>query len=139
MELAVIDELFAIDHPDEAAFLACDTDRRFDPAQVYQGFDGADHDCCEPRRPVIQQEHCENMKDAIYALLDEFPHGTRCRLCTANDREGMIEEVAAKLWEHRRHGTLDDRPWQEAGPMWQSVFREFAGTAVNVIRAGRHS
>ena len=51
----------------------------------------------------------------------------------------MIEEVAAELWEHRRHGTLDDRPWDEAGAMWQSVFREFAGTAVSVIRAGRRS
>ena len=71
--------------------------------------------------------------------MEDFGHDPRCRLCTANDVEGMIEDVAAELWEHRRHGTLDDRPWDDAGAMWQSVFREFAGTAVNAIRTGRRS
>ena len=64
---------------------------------------------------------------------------TRCRLCTANDIDGIIEDVAAELWESRRHGTLDDRPWPDAGAMWQTVFRDFAATAVNVIGARRHS
>jgi hypothetical protein len=32
----------------------------------------------------------------------------RCRLCTANDREALVEHVAAALWESRRQGTLDD-------------------------------
>ena len=61
----------------------------------------------------------------------------RCRLCTANDLEALTEELAAELWESRRHGTLDDWPWADAGPMWQRVFRDFAGTAVEVLGA-RH-
>lgn len=31
------------------------------------------------------------------------------------------------------HGTLDDWPWADAGPMWQRVFRDFAGTAVEAL------
>lgn len=57
-----------------------------------------------------------------------------CQLCTANDREGVIETLAAELWESRRHGTLDDRAWAEAGDHWQRVFRQFAETAVDVLR-----
>lgn len=57
----------------------------------------------------------------------------RCRLCTANDHDGLIEHVAAAMWERRRHGTLDDRPWPEAGPYWQSMFRDLAGEAVNAM------
>jgi hypothetical protein len=57
----------------------------------------------------------------------------RCRLCTANDLDGLIEDLAAELWESRRHGTLDDHPWAEAGPMWQRIFRDFAHTAIDVL------
>ncbi|MES2339617.1 MAG: hypothetical protein V4537_16115 [Pseudomonadota bacterium] len=56
--------------------------------------------------------------------------GGRCRLCSANDLDGVIEKLAADLWESRRHGTLDDWPWVDAGPQWQQTFREFAATAV---------
>ncbi|HVJ03822.1 MAG TPA: hypothetical protein VM662_16715 [Sphingomonas sp.] len=42
----------------------------------------------------------------------------------------MIEQLAADLWESRRHGTLDDRAWKDAGPYWQRAFRELAETAV---------
>ena len=58
---------------------------------------------------------------------------TRCLLCTSNDRETLIEQLAADLWESRRHGTLDDRPWLDAGDHWHRVFREFAATAVESL------
>lgn len=58
---------------------------------------------------------------------------TRCRLCTANDADAVIEQLAADLWESRRNGHLDDRPWVEAGDYWQRVFREFAGAAVTSL------
>ena len=61
----------------------------------------------------------------------------RCRLCAANDVDALIEELAAELWEGRRHGTLDDFPWERAGPMWQRTFRDFAQTAIDVLDA-RH-
>ena len=58
----------------------------------------------------------------------------RCRLCTVNDRDALIEHVAAELWESRRHGTLDDWPWAEAGSHWQRIYRELAVTAVEAMR-----
>ena len=57
----------------------------------------------------------------------------RCRLCTANDREALRDHVAAVMWESRRHGTLDDRPWAEAGPYWQAKFRELADAAIAAL------
>jgi hypothetical protein len=62
----------------------------------------------------------------------------RCRLCTANDLDALVDELAGELWESRRSGTLDDWPWEEAGPMWQSTFRGFAATAIDVL-AARHA
>jgi hypothetical protein len=62
----------------------------------------------------------------------------RCRICTANDRDALIEHVAEQLWESRRHGTLDDWPWAEAGGYWQGIMRELATTAVEALSpAGR--
>ena len=55
----------------------------------------------------------------------------RCRLCTANDREALVEQVAEQLRERRRHGTLDDWPW--AGGYWQPLYRELAATAVKSL------
>jgi hypothetical protein len=62
---------------------------------------------------------------------------SRCRLCTANDIDALVDELAGELWESRRHGTLDDWPWQDASPMWKTTFRDFARTAVEVLGA-RH-
>ena len=57
-----------------------------------------------------------------------------CRLCGANDLDAVIEKLAEDLWESRRHGTLDDLPWVEAGPYWQETFRDFATTAVHALK-----
>ena len=58
----------------------------------------------------------------------------RCRVCTSNDEAALVEHVAAALWESRRHGTLDDRPWPEAFPYWQRVYRELAETAIESLQ-----
>ena len=55
----------------------------------------------------------------------------RCRLCTANDEAGLVEEVAEELWRSR-----DGTPWDRAGPMWQRTFREIATTAIHALRHG---
>ena len=39
----------------------------------------------------------------------------RCRLCTTNDEDTLVEHVVEQLLESRGHGTLDDWPWTEAG------------------------
>lgn len=56
-----------------------------------------------------------------------------CRLCSCQDQDELIEHVAASLWENRRNGHLDDRPWADAGPYWQGVFRDMADTAVALL------
>ncbi len=54
----------------------------------------------------------------------------RCRVCSANDRAALIEYLAEQLWESRRHGTLDDWPWPEAGGYWQRIYRQEAETFI---------
>jgi hypothetical protein len=44
-----------------------------------------------------------------------------CRLCTANDHEALIEQLAREMWDRHRGG-MDDWPWQDCGAYWQAVF-----------------
>lgn len=60
-------------------------------------------------------------------------NGQRCRLCTANDRQTLIDSVAEDLWESRRHG-FDGRPFADCGPYWQRIFREYAETAIDSLQ-----
>jgi uncharacterized iron-regulated membrane protein len=41
--------------------------------------------------------------------------------------------MAVVMWESRRHGSLDDRPWDQAGPYWQAKFRELADSAIAAL------
>lgn len=59
--------------------------------------------------------------------------GQRCRLCTTNDIQGLVEQLAEDLWESRRHGTPDDWTWSETSEHWQRIFRELAETAVHSL------
>ena len=59
--------------------------------------------------------------------------GHRCRLCTANDREALVEELAQQLWDGQRGGTLDDWPWSETSEYWRTIFRQFARTAIETM------
>lgn len=63
-----------------------------------------------------------------------MPDSHRCRLCTANDHEALVHELATRLWESRRHGSPDDVPFERAGSYWQRVFLELAETAVAALR-----
>jgi hypothetical protein len=57
----------------------------------------------------------------------------RCRLCTANDRDALIDQVAERMWERQRHGSPSDWPWAEAGPYWRPIYIELAATAVELL------
>ncbi|WP_294257248.1 hypothetical protein [uncultured Sphingomonas sp.] len=65
----------------------------------------------------------------------DHPTGSssRCRICTANDRVALIDDLARALWDSRRGGTLDDVPLDQAGPHWQRVFHEFATSAIEIL------
>jgi len=57
----------------------------------------------------------------------------RCRLCSANDRDAMIEDLAAELWMRHR-GRTDGASWEEAGGYWQIAFRGIASDAIDLLR-----
>lgn len=59
----------------------------------------------------------------------ERPPAGRCRLCTANDRDALIEQLAAELWQ-----TRDGQPWVEVSDQWQHVFRQFPTAAIATLR-----
>jgi hypothetical protein len=54
---------------------------------------------------------------------------SRCRLCTSNDEDAVIEHVAAYMGESRMERVEDRTPWAEAGATWQTAFREMAVAA----------
>lgn len=62
-------------------------------------------------------------------------NGGGCPLCSGEGRDpDLVEQVAADLWESRRHGTLCDWPWDEAGEQWQHTYRGFAETAIASVK-----
>ncbi len=58
----------------------------------------------------------------------------RCRLCTANDRDAVVKELAVKLWDgHRGRIGKDDAPWDEAGGYWWNAFEQVASDALEIL------
>jgi hypothetical protein len=53
----------------------------------------------------------------------------RCRLCTSNDDDAVIEHLAEKMWDSRIDYFEERTPWSKAGETWQSAFREMAVAA----------
>jgi len=53
----------------------------------------------------------------------------RCRLCTSNDDEAVIEHLAEKMWDSRMDYFEERTPWSKAGGTWQLAFREMAVAA----------
>jgi hypothetical protein len=60
---------------------------------------------------------------------------TRCRICTANDREALVEDMAKAMWDTQSSTNPDDewRPWDRAGPYWQRVMRQYAAACLEAI------
>jgi hypothetical protein len=61
------------------------------------------------------------------------PPSGRCRLCTANDRGALAEELAHRMWDSRRDREIDP-PWENAGEYWPLVMRQFAAQALDMLR-----
>lgn len=59
-----------------------------------------------------------------------------CRLCTANDREALIEELAQGMWKacESQDDVTDYKEWDAAGIYWQHMFREYAEAFLDVLR-----
>ena len=53
----------------------------------------------------------------------------RCRLCTSNDEQGLIEHLAKAMWDSRQGEFEVATPWERAGATWQTAFREMGFVA----------
>jgi hypothetical protein len=49
----------------------------------------------------------------------------RCRLCTSNDDDAVIEHLAEKMWDSRMDYFEERTPWSKAGGTWQSAFAKW--------------
>lgn len=61
----------------------------------------------------------------------------RCRICSANDPETLVEDVAKAMWKTQTNDDThtDWEPWEEASPFWQQRMRQFATATIRVILA----
>ena len=59
-----------------------------------------------------------------------------CRICTANDEEALIEQMAEAMWltQETRDPDNEWRPWDQAGPYWQRGMLDYARASLKVIR-----
>jgi hypothetical protein len=59
----------------------------------------------------------------------------RCRICTANDREALVLEMAIAMWDTQVTAAShsDYEPWPEASPFWQQRMLEFAEASLRAI------
>lgn len=53
-----------------------------------------------------------------------------------NDLDSLIEELAERMWLSRRDRDIDLDKWEDAGPYWQMVMREFASETIKMARHG---
>jgi len=60
---------------------------------------------------------------------------SRCRICSANDRERLIEDMAREMWNTQKSTDPADewQPWEKAGLYWQTVMRRFAEANLRAI------
>ncbi|WP_070152637.1 hypothetical protein [Sphingobium phenoxybenzoativorans] len=57
---------------------------------------------------------------------------TRCRLCSTNDIDGLVEEVAQALWASFPRDVAGT--WEDAKGYWQHVMRGHARLTINLLR-----
>jgi hypothetical protein len=53
----------------------------------------------------------------------------RCRLCTSNDRDALVEEMAAGAWEAAGYG----QEWKDVREPWHTAFRHHADMMLRVL------
>lgn len=59
---------------------------------------------------------------------------SRCRICTTNDHEGLVEELSERIWENRRDRDIDPDMSPDAPPYWQMVMRGLASETIELLR-----
>ena len=53
-------------------------------------------------------------------------------MCSANDREQLIEDMAREMWETQKASDPagEWQPWEKAGPYWQTMMLQFADASL---------
>jgi len=66
---------------------------------------------------------------------------TRCRICTANDREALTEDMAQAMWESQKSTNPDNewQPWDKAPPYWHGLMRQYAAECLKEIEKMAHA
>ena len=59
--------------------------------------------------------------------------GHRCRICGSNDIDGLIDEIAERMWEASRDVELNDPPWDKASDYWQTKLRQYAREMLDIV------
>jgi hypothetical protein len=54
---------------------------------------------------------------------------TRCRACTSNDRDALVEDMAKGAWETADYGERRE----DIGPTWAIPFRHHADLMLRVL------
>ena len=54
---------------------------------------------------------------------------SRCRVCSSNDRESLVDEIAREVWESGGHGVA----WEDTFPQWHTVYRQHAEAMLRVL------
>lgn len=60
----------------------------------------------------------------------------RCRPCTSNDDDALIEHLAEKLWDSRIERIEGPLPWPEGGATWQAASGELEIVARQALMSG---
>lgn len=62
---------------------------------------------------------------------------SRCRICSANDEEALVEDIAQAMWgtQVSSDPAAEWKPWDRAGPYWQRIMRQFATATVATLKA----
>lgn len=60
---------------------------------------------------------------------------SRCRICSSNDREQLVDDMAKAIWLTQESANPDNewRPWENAGPYWQNIMRQFAEASLRMF------
>lgn len=61
---------------------------------------------------------------------------SRCRICTSNDRDQLVEDMARAMWDTQESSSMDAEwePWDKAPPYWQNIMRQFADVSLKVLQ-----
>ena len=61
---------------------------------------------------------------------------SRCRICSANDREQLIEDMAREMWATQISSdpAAEWREWDKAHSYWHTIMLQFAEASLRAIQ-----